>query len=112
MVAAIAFLVAYAVPILNPDLPDWAATTCRWMAWVAWALFVADYLARLLLPTNRRRYILRHPLDLPVIVLPLLRPLRLLRASSAPRPPLTRRFVGPVGLEPTTRGLKVRCSAN
>jgi len=79
MVAAIAFLVAYAVPILNPDLPDWAATTCRWMAWVAWALFVADYLARLLLATNRRRYILRHPLDLLVIVLPLLRPLRLLR---------------------------------
>jgi hypothetical protein len=25
--------------------------------------------------------------------------------------PLTRAFVGPVGLEPTTRGLKVRCSA-
>ena len=79
MVAALAFLVAYAVPILNPDLPDWAATTCRWMAWVAWVLFVADYLARLLLATNRRRYILRHPLDLLVIVLPLLRPLRLLR---------------------------------
>ena len=79
MVAALAFLAAYAVPILNPDLPDWAATTCRWCAWVAWALFVADYLARLLLATNRRRYILRHPLDLLVIVLPLLRPLRLLR---------------------------------
>ena len=79
MVAALGFLVAYAVPILNPDLPGWAATTCRWMAWVAWALFVADYLARLLLATNRRRYILRHPLDLLVIVLPLLRPLRLLR---------------------------------
>ena len=79
MVAALAFLVAYAVPILNPDLPGWAATTCRWCAWVAWALFVADYLARLLLATNRRRYILRHPLDLLVIVLPLLRPLRLLR---------------------------------
>ena len=79
MVAALAFLVAYAVPILNPDSPDWAATACRWMAWVAWALFVADYLARLLLATNRRRHILRHPLDLLVIVLPLLRPLRLLR---------------------------------
>jgi hypothetical protein len=26
--------------------------------------------------------------------------------------PLTWGFVGPVGLEPTTRGLKVRCSAN
>ena len=79
MVAALAFLVAYAVPILNPNLPDWAATTCRWCAWVAWALFVADYLARLLLATNRRRYILRHLMDLLVIALPLLRPLRLLR---------------------------------
>ena len=25
MVAALGFLVAYAVPILNPDLPGWAA---------------------------------------------------------------------------------------
>jgi len=33
----------------------------------------------LLLAEHRRRYILRHPLDLLVIVLPLLRPLRLLR---------------------------------
>ena len=79
MLAAVAFLVAYAVPILNPDLPTWAATTCRWMAWVAWAVFVADYFARLLLAEHRRRYIPRHPLDLLVIVLPLLRPLRLLR---------------------------------
>lgn len=50
-----------ALPILNPDLPDWAATTCRWVAWAAWALFVADDLARLLLATNRRSYILRQP---------------------------------------------------
>jgi voltage-gated potassium channel len=79
MAAALAFLVAYAWPILNPELPAWAATTCRWAAWTAWALFVADYLARLLLAADRRTYVLRHPLDLLVIVLPLLRPLRLLR---------------------------------
>lgn len=64
MAAGFGFLVAYALLILNPDLRDWAATTCRWVAWVAWALFVADYLARRLLATNRRScYILRHPLD-------------------------------------------------
>jgi hypothetical protein len=44
---------------------------------------------------------------------PLIRPLRRLRLTPLTRPKaLTWRFVGPVGLEPTTRGLKVRCSAN
>ena len=42
-------------------------------------LFVVDYLARLSLATNRPRWFVRHLVDLAVIALPLLRPLRLLR---------------------------------
>jgi voltage-gated potassium channel len=45
-------------------------------------MFAVDYLARLILADNRRRYASRHLLDLVIIALPLLRPLRLLRLVS------------------------------
>ncbi len=76
---AIAFLGAYAWPILQPALPEWGRLACRWVAYVAWLAFLADYLVRLRLAENRRRYAAVHVLDLLVIALPVLRPLRLLR---------------------------------
>jgi voltage-gated potassium channel len=42
-------------------------------------LFAVDYLARVAMAPRRRAYVVRHLHDLAVIVLPLLRPLRLLR---------------------------------
>ena len=50
--------------------------------WVTWALFALDYVARLVLAEHRGRYFIRHLLDLAIIALPLLRPLRLLRLAS------------------------------
>jgi voltage-gated potassium channel len=53
---------------------------CAVVTWVAWAAFAIDYAARVALSgRDRRRYVVRHLADLVVIVLPLLRPLRLLR---------------------------------
>lgn len=79
VVAALAFLAAYAIPILHPGLPRWLSHLCWWTTWITWALFVVDYLVRLLLAESRRLFVVRHWLDLIVIALPLLRPLRLLR---------------------------------
>jgi voltage-gated potassium channel len=79
MVAAVAFLVAYAWPILDRDLPPGAVLACTTISWVAWAAFTVDFIARVALASDRRRYVLHHLLDLAVIALPLLRPLRLLR---------------------------------
>jgi voltage-gated potassium channel len=79
VVAALAFLAAYAIPILHPGLPRWLGAACWWTTWVTWMLFVADYLVRLVLAESRRTFVVRHWLDLIVIALPLLRPLRLLR---------------------------------
>lgn len=79
MAAAVAFLVAYAVPILWPDVGTTVRAVCEVVQWLAWALFVLDYVVRLLLAQHRGRWVLRHLLDLAVIALPLLRPLRLLR---------------------------------
>jgi voltage-gated potassium channel len=76
---ALAFLAAYAVPILNPSLPADAKDASKIVGLVTWAAFAVDYLARLLLATERRQFVRQHILDLLVVCLPLLRPLRLLR---------------------------------
>jgi voltage-gated potassium channel len=78
-VAAVVFLVAYAAPILSPDLPSSWHTTCNVAVAVTWVVFALDYLARLGLAERRLRYFWRHLLDLAVVALPVLRPLRLLR---------------------------------
>lgn len=77
--AAALFLVAYAWPILDPDLVAGMATGCRVVTWIVWGLFIVDYVARLWLAEDRGRWVAHHALDLVVIGLPLLRPLRLLR---------------------------------
>jgi voltage-gated potassium channel len=46
--------------------------------WVTYGVFVVDYLARLYLAQPRLRWFVRHLFDLAIIVLPALRPLRLL----------------------------------
>src|SRR5207244_437608 len=51
--------------------------------WAVWALFVADYVVRLVLARRRWRFIVRHPLDLIVVAAPFFRFLRLLRLVAA-----------------------------
>ena len=50
-----------------------------WSLYGVWGAFVVDYLARLWLAQNRIQWFLSHPLDLAVVTLPFLRPLRFLR---------------------------------
>jgi len=76
---AVLFLVAYALPILNPGLPGPWPGLARTITWGAWALFAVDYAARLVLSVDRGPFVRTNLLDLAVVVLPLLRPLRLLR---------------------------------
>lgn len=80
--AAFAFLVAYAVPIVDPAVSDTAQRLCAVVVWVTWGLFVVDFAARVLLADRRWRYIGHHVLDLAVVALPLLRPLRLVRLAA------------------------------
>lgn len=77
--AALLFLVAYAWPILEPDLPAVWRSTFLAITWITWALFLIDYLARLVLAEQRRAFVRHNLLDLVIVAVPLLRPLRLLR---------------------------------
>jgi voltage-gated potassium channel len=76
---AVVFLLAYALPILEPDLTSPVVQACELATWIAWAAFAVDYAARLGLSLRRWAFVRGNLLDLAVVVLPLLRPLRLLR---------------------------------
>jgi voltage-gated potassium channel len=76
---AIVFLVAFAWPILDPTLPTSTRDTAEAVQLASWGVFAVDYAARLALSRDRRAYVRANLLDLAIIVLPLLRPLRLLR---------------------------------
>jgi voltage-gated potassium channel len=77
--AAVAFLIAYAWPVLEPGLSSGWKELFRTVVYASWLMFALDYAARLVLAENRARYAGRHIPDLLVIALPILRPLRLLR---------------------------------
>ncbi|WP_353357965.1 potassium channel family protein [Intrasporangium sp. DVR] len=76
---ALAFLVAYAWPVLDPRLDPDTRTILDALSWTVWGAFAIDLLIRLVLTDDRRAYALRHWYDVALVALPLLRPLRLLR---------------------------------
>ncbi len=78
MIAACVFLAAFATEILVR--PEGAlAAIAGAVLWVTWAMFLIDYVARFVIAEHRRRWFRRHLLDLLIVVLPMLRPLRLMR---------------------------------
>lgn len=76
--AAALFLVAYSVEVLARPSQPWRAAIDLGL-WVIWGIFAVDYFARFLLATHRVRWFGRHLFDIVIVVLPILRPLRLLR---------------------------------
>jgi voltage-gated potassium channel len=79
LLLALAFLVAYAWPVLDPRLDPDLADALVVLSWTVWVAFAADFAIRLVLAEERSRYALQHWYDVALIALPMLRPLRLLR---------------------------------
>ncbi|MEU8529382.1 MULTISPECIES: potassium channel family protein [Streptomyces] len=79
---AVAFGLAYAVPIVAPDADRWVHELCLAVEWVVWAAFAVDYAVRFALAPAKWRFVRGHPLDLLAVLLPLVQPLRLLRVVS------------------------------
>ncbi|MFF8903928.1 potassium channel family protein [Streptomyces olivaceoviridis] len=79
---AVAFAVAYAVPIVDAPAGHSLTAVCTGVEWVVWAAFALDYLVRLALAPQRRDFVRQHWPDLCAVVLPVLQPLRLLRLVS------------------------------
>jgi voltage-gated potassium channel len=76
---ALAFLVAYAWPVLDPRMDSDLVTFLTAVSWTVWIAFALDLTIRLVLAEDRRAYAVRHWYDVALVVLPFLRPLRLLR---------------------------------
>ncbi len=82
-VFAVAFLFAYATPIIWQGAPDPLIMTLRAMNVVLWLVFAADLVTRCWLSGQPLHYALRHPIDVLLVLLPMLRPLRVLRVFTA-----------------------------
>ncbi|TFV56210.1 ion transporter [Mycobacterium sp. PS03-16] len=75
---ALLFLGAYAIDVLAQPkgAADFAVGA---ITAVSWSIFAVDYVIRLSLARNRWQWFYRHLFDLAIVVLPMFRPLRLLR---------------------------------
>lgn len=81
------FLVVMVLPVLYPGLPPQAHADLAATDLGIWAAFLLEYLARLFVAPNRMTFITHNVLDLLLVVITVLRPLRLLRWSGCCAPP-------------------------
>ncbi|CCH87329.1 Voltage-gated potassium channel [Modestobacter italicus] len=75
---ALLFVASYAWGVLRPDLPHPLLVTLRVVTVVAWPVFLGDYVLRLALADHRWRFVRQNWVDGLAVLLPLLRPLRVL----------------------------------
>lgn len=78
IVAAFVFLAAYSIVVIA-EPPEPYAAVLAVVIWSTWAAFAVDYIVKLSLAPRRARWFVRHPVDLLMVFVPVVRPLRLLR---------------------------------
>ena len=79
---AIAFLFAYSYPAFVTNVSSSQQSILDGVQWVSWNAFAADLILGIFNAPNRIQYLKRHPLEILAVILPFLRPLRLLRFIS------------------------------
>ncbi|WP_103535758.1 potassium channel family protein [Streptomyces sp. SM11] len=81
--AGLLFLAGYAVRVLTPHEAEPWNDIALILVWSTWLLFLADYVTRLRLSGPGARFVRVHWLDTLVLLLPLLRPLRMVQVYTA-----------------------------
>lgn len=81
-VLALAFLVAFSYPAFVDPIPSSTQTLLNIVQWVSWIAFAADLIFGLYRAKDKKKYLMKHPLEVAAVLLPFLRPLRLLRVIS------------------------------
>jgi voltage-gated potassium channel len=79
---ALAFLVAFSYPAFVNPVPSSTQTLLNIVQWVSWIAFAADLIYGLFKAKDKKKYLMKHPLEVAAVLLPFLRPLRLLRVIS------------------------------
>ncbi len=85
MTVSALFLAAYALRVLAQGLPEWVHDTAAVVMLGAWAVFAADYAVKVALAPHRPAFVRTRWLDLVVLLLPLLRPLRVVQTYARQR---------------------------
>jgi voltage-gated potassium channel len=76
-VLAVIFLIDVILIWSFPAAPPAFLDTLNVIAWIVWACFAVDYVARLLFSVEKGRFVRTHKLDLLMVLLPMLRLLRI-----------------------------------
>jgi voltage-gated potassium channel len=79
---AIAFLFAFSYPAFDETISDSTNNYLSLVQWVCWFAFALDLIYGVLRAESKTEYLKRHPLELASVLLPFLRPLRLMRVIS------------------------------
>ncbi|MFD0307818.1 potassium channel family protein [Streptomyces sp. NPDC127119] len=79
VVASVLFFTSYAIRVLGHGLPEPWPGACVAAMLGAWAVFAVDYAVRWRLSGQGPRFVRTHWLDTVVLMLPLLRPLRVVK---------------------------------
>lgn len=88
--AGFTFLIVYGVPIIWPNLPLPVMIIIETVAYVIWLIFAVDLAIRAHLSGHWVRFLLRHPVDVVVVAVPMFRSLRVLRIFTAAHALMTR----------------------
>jgi len=75
-------LIVFSIPAFVLDLSDDSLRSIELIQWICWIAFALDLLIGLLTSNSKKEYLLKHPLELLSVLLPFLRPLRLMRVIS------------------------------
>ena len=79
---AVAFLFAFSYPAFNESISDSTNHYLSLIQWVCWFAFALDLIHGIWKADSKKEYLKRHPLELASVLLPFLRPLRLMRVIS------------------------------
>ena len=81
-VLALTFLFAFSYPAFTDSISDSTNQILGIIQWVCWVAFAIDLMFGLVTSENKFLYMKRHPLEIASVLLPFLRPLRLMRVIS------------------------------
>ena len=79
---ALCFLIAYSYPAFNEPISDSTNHYLGLVQWVCWFAFALDLIYGIWKAESKKEYLKRHPLEIASVLLPFLRPLRLMRVIS------------------------------
>jgi voltage-gated potassium channel len=79
---AVAFLIAFSYPAFVDPVPSSTQTLLNIVQWVSWIAFAIDLVYGLSNAKDKNNYLKKHPLEIAAVLLPFLRPLRLMRVIS------------------------------